>query len=121
MYNRVQLIIDMNTTTSHQHYAVIGAGISGLSISRMLSENGIKVTVFEKEANAGGMLRYGTPNYAYNKQILDEEIENLKQYGVKFVLGAEITDTADLKAHLVLHWAETIIISMHIRYQIFRA
>lgn len=57
VYNRVQPIIDMNTTTSHQHYAVIGAGISGLSISRMLSENGIKVTVFEKEASPGGLVR----------------------------------------------------------------
>ena len=78
--------------------AVIGAGPCGLSAAAELLKGGYDVTVFEKEANAGGMLRYGTPNYAYNKQILDEEIENLKQYGVKFVFGAEITDTADLKA-----------------------
>ncbi len=77
--------------------AVIGAGPCGLAAAAELTKAGYAVTVFEKEANAGGMLRYGTPDYAYNKQILEEEVENLKQQGISFVFHANIQDARQLK------------------------
>lgn len=77
--------------------AVIGAGPCGLSAAAELIKGGYDVTVFEQEENAGGLMRYAMPDYAYQKQIMDEEIENLKSFGVKFVFGKRIDDADCLK------------------------
>ena len=77
--------------------AVIGAGPCGLSAAAELTKGGYDVTVFEQEQEAGGLMRYAMPDYAYQKQILDEEIENLKSCGVKFVFGKRIDDVDALK------------------------
>lgn len=78
--------------------AVIGAGACGLSCAAELIKGGYDVTVYEKETQAGGKLRYAMPDYTYQKSVLEEEIEALKSYGVKFVFGTTIEDTAVLKA-----------------------
>ena len=78
--------------------AVIGAGPCGLSCAAELVKGGYDVTVFEKEATAGGALRYAIPDYAGHKALLDEEVENLKDCGVKFVFGKTVSDISDLKA-----------------------
>ena len=67
--------------------AVAGAGPSGLACAGELARAGYCVTVFEKEMEAGGKLRFGTPDYALNKQILDETIDELMADGVRFVFG----------------------------------
>ena len=77
--------------------AVIGAGPCGLSCAAELVKGGYAVTVFEKEAMAGGKLRYGIPNYAFQKSVLDEEIENLKACGVDFVFGMAVDNADELK------------------------
>ncbi len=77
--------------------AVIGAGPCGLSCAAELLKAGYDVTVFEKENAAGGALRYGIPDYAGHKAALDEEVENLKSYGVKFVFGKTIHNADMLK------------------------
>ena len=77
--------------------AVIGAGACGLSCAAELVKGGYEVTVFEKEAEAGGKLRYGAPDYAYQKQVLQEEVADLESYGVKFVFGKYIEDVSELK------------------------
>ena len=78
--------------------AVIGAGPSGLSCATELVKAGYSVTVFEKEQSAGGMLRFGIPDYAGHKAVIEEEVETLKHCGVDFIFGKEITDAAQLKA-----------------------
>lgn len=77
--------------------AVIGAGPCGLSCAAELIKAGYAVTVFEKEAQAGGKLRYGIPNYGFEKPILDEEVENLKTFGVEFVFGKAIENADELR------------------------
>lgn len=77
--------------------AVIGAGPSGLSCAAELVKAGYQVTVFEKEANAGGMLRYGIPDYAGHKSTLEDEVAALQARGVEFAFGKEITDTVQLE------------------------
>ncbi len=78
--------------------AVIGAGACGLSCAAELIKGGYEVTVFEKEKEAGGKLRYGAPDYVYQKQVLCEEVANLESFGVKFEFGKCIEDVSVLKA-----------------------
>ena len=70
--------------------AVIGSGPAGLAAANSLNYMGYEVTVFEKNEAAGGLLRYGIPNFKLNKQIIDRRIGVMEQEGVKFVYGVEL-------------------------------
>ena len=70
--------------------AVIGAGPAGLACASELRKGGYEVTVFEKENTAGGLVRFGIPNYVINKNILDEEVAALSENGVNFEFGKEL-------------------------------
>ena len=70
--------------------AVIGAGPAGLVAANRLNKMGYQVTVFEKNANAGGLLRYGIPNFKLNKKIIDRRINLLIEEGIEFKFGANI-------------------------------
>jgi len=70
--------------------AVIGSGPAGLAAAQALNYMGYEVTVFEKNEAAGGLLRYGIPNFKLNKKIIDRRIEVMEQEGVKFVYGAAV-------------------------------
>lgn len=71
--------------------AVIGAGPAGLAAANQLNYKGYEVTVFDKNEAAGGLLRYGIPNFKLNKQIIDRRINVMEQEGVKFVYEANIS------------------------------
>lgn len=70
--------------------AVIGGGPSGLSCAYYLAVEGYKVTVFEKENALGGMLRYGIPAFRLQRDVIQAEIDVLKELGVEFVTGREV-------------------------------
>ncbi len=70
--------------------AVIGAGPAGLAAANQLNYKGYEVTVFDKNEAAGGLLRYGIPNFKLNKKIIDRRINVMEQEGVKFVYNADI-------------------------------
>ena len=71
--------------------AIIGAGPSGLSCAYYLAEKGyVNVTVFEKNEEAGGMLRYGIPNYKLEKDVISAEIDIIKELGVEIKCGVEV-------------------------------
>ena len=70
--------------------AVIGAGPSGLSCAYYLAIDGYDVTVFEKQHVLGGMLTLGIPNYRLEKNIINAEIDILREMGVTFKTGVEI-------------------------------
>lgn len=67
--------------------AIVGAGPSGLSAAYYSAINGHDVTVFERQAHAGGMMRYGIPEYRLPKITLDKEIDVMKGLGVKIMTG----------------------------------
>ena len=80
--------------------AVIGAGPAGLSAAYYLRMNGYPVTVFEKEENPGGMLRYGIPSFRLQRGIIDAEIDVIRQMGVEFRCGVNVGEDvtiADLR------------------------
>ena len=70
--------------------AVVGAGPAGLAAANQLNYKGYEVTVFDKNEAAGGLLRFGIPNFKLNKQIIDRRINVMEREGVKFVYGANI-------------------------------
>jgi len=76
--------------------AVIGAGPAGLAAADRLNQAGIHVTVFEKNESAGGLMRYGIPNFKLNKVIIDRRIRVLESEGVKFEYNVAIDDVADV-------------------------
>jgi len=70
--------------------AVIGAGPAGLAAANDLNLMGYSVTVFEKNEAAGGLLRYGIPNFKLNKAIIDRRIKLLEQEGIEFKFNEEL-------------------------------
>ena len=70
--------------------AVIGGGPMGLSAAYFLRQKGHGVTVFEAMPKAGGMLRYGIPEYRLPKEVLDEEILTIEKMGVEIITDTKI-------------------------------
>ncbi len=70
--------------------AVIGAGPAGLSCAYFLALYGHEVTVFEKQAQLGGMLKMGIPSFRLEKDVVDAEIDVLRALGVEFKTGVEV-------------------------------
>lgn len=70
--------------------AVIGSGPSGLACAGYLVKKGYEITVFEAFHKAGGVLSYGIPEFRLPKEIVKNEIENLKSLGVKFELNVVV-------------------------------
>ena len=70
--------------------AVIGAGPAGLAAANDLNHMGYMVTVFEKNEAAGGLLRYGIPNFKLNKAIIDRRIKLLEAEGIEFKYGVSL-------------------------------
>ena len=70
--------------------AVIGSGPAGLAAANALNHKGYTVTVFEKNEAAGGLLRYGIPNFKLNKKIIDRRIEVMEQEGITFKFNSPL-------------------------------
>ncbi len=74
--------------------AVIGAGPAGLAAANQLNYRGYEVTVYDKNEAAGGLLRYGIPNFKLHKHIIDRRINVMEQEGVKFLYNQNIDTNA---------------------------
>ena len=73
--------------------AVVGCGPAGLAAATRLNIMGYKVTVFDKNEDAGGLLRYGIPNFKLNKAVIDRRINILRQEGIKFCFEQNIDES----------------------------
>ncbi len=76
--------------------AIVGSGPAGLAAAQALNYMGYEVTVFEKAEAAGGLLRYGIPNFKLNKKIIDRRISVMEQEGVKFKYNCSVSSAAIL-------------------------
>lgn len=74
----------------NEKIAVIGAGPAGMSAAFYLQKQGYPVTVFERQKSPGGMLVYGIPSFRLEKEVIDAEIEVLREMGVEFKCGVEV-------------------------------
>lgn len=70
--------------------AVIGAGPAGLAAANALNLKGYTVTVFEKSEAAGGLLRYGIPNFKLNKAVIDRRMQVLEAEGIGFRYNTDV-------------------------------
>ncbi len=70
--------------------AIVGAGPAGLAAAQQLARAGHDVTVFEAEAQAGGLMRYGIPQWRLEAELIDRRVEQLTAEGVKFQTGVEV-------------------------------
>ena len=92
-----------NIQRNGKKVAVIGAGPAGLAAANDLNLMGYQVTVFEKNEAAGGLLRYGIPNFKLNKAIIDRRIKLLDQEGIEFKYGIAVDiDHIDSLGHIEL-------------------
>jgi len=75
--------------------AIIGSGPAGLACGDLLNKAGHSVTIFEKEDAAGGLLRYGIPDFKLNKKVIDRRLDLLTNEGLSFKLNTEVGKDTD--------------------------
>ncbi len=73
-----------------EHVAVVGSGPAGLAAAYVLNRAGFNVTVYEKDARAGGLLRYGIPDFKLEKWVLDQRLDLMTHEGVVFECGVNV-------------------------------
>ncbi|OQY29658.1 MAG: hypothetical protein B6244_03045 [Candidatus Cloacimonetes bacterium 4572_55] len=81
---------EKNIRMTKKRVAIIGSGPAGLSCAYHLAKNGIDSTVFESMPKAGGMLYYGIPSYRLPKDILEKEIDRIRELGVKIQTNTRV-------------------------------
>ena len=86
---------DVKIVPSGKKVAIVGSGCAGITAAADLRKAGHDVTIFEALHKFGGVLRYGIPPFRLPRKVLDKELENLKNMGVKFeknvIVGKSIT------------------------------
>jgi glutamate synthase (NADPH/NADH) small chain len=75
---------------SDKRVAVVGSGPSGLASAQQLARAGHEVTVFEKNAKIGGLLRYGIPDFKLGKHIIDRRLSQMQAEGVEFRVNSHV-------------------------------
>lgn len=88
-------------TRTGKKVAVVGSGPAGLATAQQLNRAGHLVTVFERDAKVGGLLRYGIPDFKMEKNVIDRRLEVLKEEGIIFKTNTHIgvdIDANTLKA-----------------------
>ena len=78
--------------------AVVGAGPAGLAAADALNRLGHQVTVFERNEAAGGLLRYGIPNFKLGKAIIDRRLALMEQEGIELRCGTDVERLSDYSA-----------------------
>ena len=83
-----------------QRVAVIGSGPAGLAAAQQLRRAGHQVTVYEKNERAGGLLRFGIPNFKLEKHVVERRLQQMVEEGIQFVTNAHVgvnISVADLR------------------------
>ena len=82
---------------SGRRVAIVGSGPAGLACAQQLARAGHCVVVFERDESAGGLVRFGIPDFKIEKRVVDRRLAQLETEGVEFRCGVEIEDAAQLE------------------------
>jgi glutamate synthase (NADPH/NADH) small chain len=82
--------VDPPEQRTDKKIAIIGSGPAGLAVADQLNKAGHWVTVFERESNIGGLLRYGIPDFKLEKWVVERRIKIMDDEGVRFKVNAEV-------------------------------
>jgi len=77
--------------------AIVGSGPAGLAAAAQLNKVGHEVTVFERDDEPGGLLRYGIPDFKLDKTVVHRRIKIMKESGIKFICNTEVGKDIDAK------------------------
>ena len=91
------IVPQIQKTRTGKTVAVIGSGPAGLATAQQLNRAGHNVTVFERDDEIGGLLRYGIPNFKLEKGIIDRRIKILEQEGIIFKTNVNVGVNYDIK------------------------
>jgi glutamate synthase (NADPH/NADH) small chain len=78
--------------------AVVGSGPSGLACAQQLARAGEAVVIYERDEAAGGLVRFGVPEFKIEKHLVERRVEQLRAEGVEFRFGVEVTSLDELRA-----------------------
>ncbi|NIJ40585.1 glutamate synthase (NADPH/NADH) small chain [Parvibaculum indicum] len=84
------IVPQVPTQKTGKKIAVVGSGPAGLAAAQQLARRGHDVHLFEKNAKAGGLLRYGIPDFKMEKTLIDRRVEQMEAEGVTFHYGVNI-------------------------------
>jgi len=97
------------TERTGKKVAVIGSGPAGLAAADQLNQAGHEVTVFEKDKEVGGLLRYGIPDFKMEKWVIDRRVDIMNAEGVIFSKNTEVG--FNIKAESILHNFDAVVLS----------
>ncbi|WP_026952963.1 glutamate synthase subunit beta [Algoriphagus mannitolivorans] len=97
------------TKRTGKKVAVIGSGPAGLAAADQLNQAGHEVTLFEKDAKVGGLLRYGIPDFKLEKWVIDRRVKLMEEEGVIFATNTEIGK--NVKAENILANFDAVVLS----------
>jgi len=94
---------------SGKRVAVVGSGPSGLACAQQLARAGHNVVVFEKNDRIGGLMRYGIPNFKFDKKVIDRRLTQMRAEGVEFRVNTHVG--ADIPAKQLLDGFDAVVLT----------
>ncbi len=91
---------EVNSVKTGKKIAVVGSGPAGMAAAQQLARAGHDVHLFEKNAKAGGLMRYGIPDFKMEKTLIDRRVAQMEAEGVTFVYGAHVGISHDAQTML---------------------
>ncbi|GAA1758983.1 glutamate synthase subunit beta [Luedemannella helvata] len=89
-FDRGTVVPNPSPTPSGRRVAVVGSGPAGLAAAQQLARAGHEVTVYERDDEPGGLLRYGIPDFKLEKHHIDRRLDQLRAEGVRFVTSCHV-------------------------------